>query len=135
MRTILIVALLASSSGAHAQTLYKCAVKGKPTSYQSEPCASGNAAKTWHAPLEASSNGQQRRADNAAPTAAENARIMARLAGTGGRQGQQATIPLKRSNACDIARANREAILGRNNQGGNVDSRRVLNEQVARHCY
>ena len=53
-----------------------------------------------------------------------------------GGQGQGATVTVQRNvSACEGARAQRDAVLGTNNQGGNVDSRRWLNDQVAKHCY
>lgn len=50
--------------------------------------------------------------------------------------GQATTITMQRSpTACDVARAQRDAHVGTNNQGGNVDTRRFYNDQVAKHCY
>ncbi len=41
MRTYCVVALMLMATTAYGQTLYKCVAKGKPTSFQSEPCPPG----------------------------------------------------------------------------------------------
>lgn len=46
-------ALLLVAFQTHAQVVHKCIGKGGAISYQSEPCTSGQAAKTWVATPEA----------------------------------------------------------------------------------
>lgn len=41
MRTQCVLAFMLMAATAHGQTLYKCVAKGKPTSFQSEPCPPG----------------------------------------------------------------------------------------------
>jgi hypothetical protein len=41
MRQVVAIILLLVSSSASAQVVHKCVAKGKPVSYQSEPCAAG----------------------------------------------------------------------------------------------
>ena len=49
---------------------------------------------------------------------------------------QGSTITVQRNeSACEAARRWRDVVLGSNNQGGNVDVRRQLNDAVARECY
>lgn len=45
---VLVLVLLCCSGNAAAQKVHKC-VEGRDTVYQSEPCASGQAARTWDA--------------------------------------------------------------------------------------
>lgn len=122
---ILVIALLAVAPfAADAQTLYRCVEKGKPTSYQNVPCAA--AAKTASALDYVPERNVPVRYPT--PTPASNDRrspARARLH----------SIPLATSpTACDAAKQRRESVLGTNNQGGNVDVRRVLNDAVARAC-
>lgn len=121
---ILAVLLATTALPADAQTLYRCVQKGKPTSYQNQPCP--EAARTASAidyvpernlpvrnPPTAESRQQHRR-----PTRARTH-----------------IIPVASSpGACDAARQRRDNVLGSNNQGGNVDVRRVLNDAVAKAC-
>ncbi len=42
MRQLAAIVLLMVSSSASAQVVYRCVAKGKPVSFQSEPCAAGS---------------------------------------------------------------------------------------------
>lgn len=128
MRTPIIAALLAAAAfSADAQTLYRCVEKGKPTSYQNEPCA--GAAKTASALNYVPERNLPVRYPSTAP-AAPTAQYYRRPA-----RAQLHSIPVATSpSACDAAKQRREHVLGTNNQGGNVDVRRVLNDAVARAC-
>ena len=42
MRRLLLLTLVFYATGGHAQTVYKCAAKGTPTSFQSQPCPAGS---------------------------------------------------------------------------------------------
>lgn len=125
MRNLIIAALLAAPAcTADAQTLYRCVEKGKPTSYQNAPCA--DAAKTVSAVDYVPERNVTARL--LAPAPAPQRRPSASGA-------QLHSIPRATSpSACDAARQHREIVLGTNNQGGNVDVRRVLNDAVARAC-
>lgn len=125
MRTLIIAALLAAPAfSADAQTLYRCVEKGKPTSYQNIPCA--GAAKTAAAVNYVPERNLPVRYPTAAP-AGQHYRRPARA--------QLHSLPLATSTAaCDAAKQRREYVLGTNNQGGNVDVRRILNDAVARAC-
>lgn len=120
---LIIAALLAASTvSADAQTLYRCIERGKPTSFQNDPCpvsAKTASARDYvpernlptYRPAPAPRNRQQ-------PSSARVHQI------------PRVTSPT----ACEAARQRREMVLGKNNQGGNVDVRRVLNDAVARAC-
>lgn len=125
MRLLLVAALLAIPSAANAQTLYRCVEKGKPTSFQSEPCnASATVASTVDYVPER---------DRPRPTPAPAPAVQYQQ-----RQAHSArlhNIPRAPSlSACEAARRHREQVLGTNNQQGNVDVRRMLNDAVAKAC-
>ena len=126
MRTTIIAALLAAAAfPAEAQTLYRCVEKGKPTSYQNVPCP--DAAKT----ASAIDYVPERSVPARYPTVASARPHYRRPA-----RAQLHSIPRASSpTACDAAKRRRESVLGTNNQGGNVDLRRQLNDAVARDCY
>ena len=126
MRTTIIAALLAAATfSAEAQTLYRCVERGKPTSYQNVPCpdAARTASTVAYVP--------ERNVPFRQPPAASVRHHFRRPA-----RAQLHSIP-RASNptACDAAKRRREYVLGSNNQGGNVDARRQLNDAVARACY
>ena len=109
---------------AQAQAIYKCTRAGQTAVYQNAPCAS-----------------HQRIARSLAYIPDPDARPYrpdlrsrpdpVRLSGRRG-----ATVrATQAADACEAARRNRDVVLGRNNQGGNVDVRRVLNDAVADACY
>ena len=125
MRLLIIAALLAATAyPADAQTLYRCVQKGKPTSYQNAPCA--GAAKT----ASALDYVPERNVPVRYPTPAPATQYYRRPA-----RAQLHSIPRATSpTACDAAKQRREYVLGTNNQGGNVDVRRILNDAVARAC-
>ena len=125
MRTLIIAALLATAAcSADAQTLYRCVQEGRPTSYQNAPCPA--TAKTSSAVEYQPERSVPARYPTAAP-ARRHPRHSVRA--------QLHSIPRASSpTACDAARQRRENVLGTNNQGGNVDVRRVLNDAVARAC-
>ena len=45
MQYLLLITLLIVGTSANAQTMYRCAVPGKPPTYQDRPCASGQASQ------------------------------------------------------------------------------------------
>lgn len=124
MRLLIIAALLAASASVDAQTLYRCVQKGQPTSYQNVPCpVSAKTASTrdyvpernvpTHRPAPSAATRRQQQ-----PSGAQMHNI------------PRATSPT----ACDAAKRRRDVVLGSNNQGGNVDVRRDLNDAVAKAC-
>lgn len=125
MRLLIITALLAAAAfSAEAQTLYRCVQKGKPTSYQNVPCpdAARTASAVDYVP--------ERNVPVRYPTPAPARPYYRRPA-----RAQLHSIPVATSpTACDAAKQRREYVLGTNNQGGNVDVRRVLNDAVASAC-
>lgn len=109
---------------ASAQTLYRCVEPGKPTSYQNQPCPPTSTTASAvdyvpdrHVPVPAS------------PTAPATP-IRRRPGGGKLHSISRAASP----SACEAARRRRESVLGTNNQGGNVDVRRDLNDAVAEAC-
>lgn len=114
--------LAAFSTAAPAQVVYKCVAKGKPTSFQSEPC-SPTARLDKAVPYTPDRVGPYRPDTSSRPYASR------------GSQGQVATLPVARTpDRCSIAKANRDNVLGRNNQSGNYDVRVQLNDAVQRAC-
>ena len=128
MRIPIIAALLAVAAfSADAQTLYRCVQKGKPTTFQSEPCP---------ATARTASAANYLPDPNAQPyrPAATPAWQAPRSRQTSGARVHR--IPTASSTgACESARAHRDLVVGRNNQRGNVDVRRQLNDAVAKACY
>ena len=109
---------------AQAQAIYKCTRAGQTAVDQNAPCAS-----------------HQRIARSLAYIPDPDARPYrpdlrsrpdpVRLPGRRG-----ATVrATQAADAFEAAHRNRDVVLGRNNQGGNVDVRRVLNDAVADACY
>jgi len=118
-----VAALLAAPIAADAQTLYRCVQKGKPTSFQSTPCAT--AAKTASALAYVPEQ-------NVPPYRPAPSPPPRRQRTSGARLHQISMAP--NTSACESARRHRDTVLGRNNQGGNVDVRRQLNDAVAKAC-
>lgn len=119
-----IIALLLTAPilSSHAQTLYRCVESGKPTSIQQDPCplSAKTASATNYVPER--NVPPPRRAP--APTYRRPASGV-----------QMHNIPRAvSSSACEQAKQHRETVLGKNNQGGNVDIRRRLNDAVAKAC-
>ena len=121
-RTLATGALLLAliSTPTHAQIVYKCVTKGRPTSFQSEPCHP--AAKLVKAVAYTPDLVGSYRPDvNARPYASDRAKI--------------AILPVARTpDLCAMARANRDYVLGANNQVSNYDVRVQLNDAVQRAC-
>lgn len=125
MRMLIIAALLAASIySADAQTLYRCVEKGKPTSFQNDPCpvTANTASARDYVP--------ERDLPTYRPAPAPVPRYRQQSSSARVHQIPRATSPT----ACEAARQRREMVLGKNNQGGNVDVRRVLNDAVAKAC-
>ena len=118
------IALALVSVSANAQVLVKCTKKGTAPMFTQEACPAGYAA------ARAITYTPDPYARPYRPNV--NSRPYAQRGGVA----QGATLTMKRDvGACESARAQRDAHLGTNNQGGNVDTRRVLNDLVAKHCY
>lgn len=117
------VLLLAFAPGtAGAQTVYKCVVKGKPTSFQNEPCPAGQ--KTAKAVSYTPETVAPYRPD-----------VQARPYARRSDNQQMALMPIStKPSACEMARSHRDRVLGKNNQGGNYDVRVSLNDAVQRAC-
>lgn len=130
MRYLIIAVLVAAPIAVHPQTLYRCVEKDKPTSFQAEPCPA--TAKTASA-VDYLPDPDARPYQPAAAPSVPSPQRERRRQVAGGQLHQVTVAP--RPAACSAARAAREAALGRNNQGGNVDLRRRLNDAVARACY
>ena len=125
MRTLIIAALLAAFAfSADAQTLYRCVQKDKPTSFQNSPCP--DAAKT----ASALAYMPERNVPAYRPTPEPVMRHRQQATSVRMRNIPRASSPT----ACEAAKQHRDSVLGTNNQGGNVDVRRVLNDAVARAC-
>ena len=125
MRMLILAALLAASTfSANAQTLYRCVEKGKPTSYQNDPCP--DTAKT----VSAREYVPERNVPTYRPAPAPAPRYRQQPSGAQLHNLPRASNP----SACEAAKQQRESVLGKNNQGGNVDLRRVLNDAVAKAC-
>ena len=125
MRMLIIAALLtASGFTADAQTLYRCVQKGKPTSYQNPPCPASATTASAHEYV------PEREVPSYRPAPAPATRHRQQPSGAQLHNLPRASSP----SACEAARQRRERVLGKNNQGGNVDVRRVLNDDVAKAC-
>lgn len=126
MRILLIIAVLlaAPTFRADAQTLYRCVEKGKATSYQNTPCPASatTASARDYVP--------ERDVPTYRPAPAPATRYRQQPSGAQLRNLPRASSP----SACEAAKQRREGVLGKNNQGGNVDVRRVLNDAVAKAC-
>jgi len=125
MRMLIIAALLAASTAsADAQTLYHCVEKGQPTSFQNDPCPV--TAKT----VSARDYVPEPNQPTYRPAPAPAPRYRQQPSSARVHQIPRAGSP----SACEAARQRREMVLGKNNQGGNVDVRRELNDAVAKAC-
>lgn len=121
-----IAAVLAAPTPAEAQTLYRCVQKGKPTSFQSAPCATTATTASAVAYVPEQDVPRYRPAPSHSPQPTRRQR-------TSSARVHQISMATNAS-ACESARRRRDVVLGRNNQGGNVDVRRQLNDAVARAC-
>lgn len=108
-----------------AGTLHACRAGGI-TSYQSTPCATGAR--------------ELRRIEfmpdtlRPPPSHAKEATAARRVPATA-RATTRRTVARDAPDACDRARAARERMLGRNQQGGTFDQRQAAHEAVADACY
>lgn len=125
-----------------AQQIYKCVTKGG-VEYQSMPCASGEAAKTWNvevAPRSAESAANERRLDmirqqNSASVAPRPAPRPAPVYRNGGGGGQLHHISQYRdANACEAARAERERVFRAYGTNRPFDVGRRMDDMVWRAC-
>lgn len=123
-------ALLTAFGPATGQTLYRCVQPGQPTAFQAEPCPPGarTASALAYTP---DPDARPYRPEPSAPPRQTRATRAPRATGAQLHHVATADDPA----ACAAARRTRLAVLGRNNQGGDVDVRRRLNDAVARACY
>jgi hypothetical protein len=108
-----------------SQTIYKCAVKGQPISYQTQPCAA-------NAEVKAIQHYQQYTPSTyrAPPPAPTPARAVNRQA-----QGAQLhNIPLGTGNQCEAAKRERAAWERQVGLARTYDSLLAWNERVQRAC-
>lgn len=127
MRILIVAALAAIPLLASGQTLYRCVEKGKPTTFQQEPCPvqAKTASVATYTPD-----------PNARPYRPDTTRSQAQQQSQGPRGAQLHNVPMTvNESACEAAKARRAAVVGRNNQSGDVNVRRQLNDAVARACY
>ncbi len=127
MRIFVIALLVVAPFTADAQTLYRCVQKGKPTIFQSEPCpaTARTASAMDYVPDPRAAPYRPATVQTSPPRVSRQAP---------GAQVHQITAAASTS-ACEAAKARREFVLGSNNQRGNVDVRRQLNDAVASACY
>ena len=124
MRKIIAVTVLwCVIASVQAQTIYRCAAEGKPTSFQNAPC-SGTQRQVNAVSYTPDAVGAYRPDTRSRPYAARGRRSLATAA----------TISHLSSSACELARAKRDNALGRNNQAGNYEARVRLNDAVQRAC-
>ena len=139
MKLVVAVALLLAVSTAQAQRVYKCVGKGGALSYQSDPCETGVASKTWFAMPEPAPSDAQLRARRAAQLRAQaESQELAARAGRGpgysGNGPQGASIPLGGA-ACADARAKRDAWLkSPEGRDAGIDGRRAWHDSVWNAC-
>ena len=120
---VFLIAGLAAAAPARAQAVLKCQKKGSTPIFTTDGCPSGYAVAkaVFYTP--------DPHAKPYRPNVRE--RPYAPLGGVA----QGSTITVQRNeSACEAARRWRDVVLGSNNQGGNVDVRRQLNDAVAREC-
>ncbi|MGH8075962.1 MAG: DUF4124 domain-containing protein, partial [Lysobacter sp.] len=110
------------------QTIYKCAVKGK-ISYQSEPCPA-------NAKIEAIREYRYVPSSYRPPAPVQaQTQTRSQSVNTTHARTEFHTVHAEVSHdECARAKARRDVVLGRNNQGGNYDVRVRLNEEVHRAC-
>jgi len=112
-------------ASSQAQAIYKCIAKGETPKYQSAPCASHQrvARALAYTP------------DPDAPPYRPDLRSRPDTMRVSRGRVTTTVQTAQTVDACERARLNRQTVLGRNNLGGNVDTRRVLNDAVADACY
>lgn len=119
----LLAAGMICSGPAQAQTLYKCVSKGKPTSFQSEPCSG----------LQREAKAVAYTPDAVGPYRPDTASRPYQASGYRS-QATATTITKQTTTACEIAKSTRDQVLGRNNQSGGYEVRVRLNDAVQRAC-
>lgn len=131
---IVLAALLACSTPARAQYVYKCSI-GSQVSYQSEPC-SGEPAKVWHAPAETVDPANT--AHNARIAAHMDARAQAQVQTPARPRSSRAVgtaIGIARDQAvCDRARAERKAAYERLGTRRTFEQSRSWDSRVHAAC-
>lgn len=124
-----------------AQQVYKCVTKAG-TEYQSEPCASGEAAKTWTvdvAPRSASVIANEQRLDsirqqNAAAIAPRPARANRAYRSSGGGARLHHISQYKDPNACEAAKAERARVYEAVGMRRSFELSRRMDDRVWAAC-
>lgn len=136
MKAWIAIALMVASSAAGAQTLYKCVVSGKPTSYQSHPCENQRSTvKTWAAQPEAEpTNSELWRQYYAKKRGEADSRYLSNLAGRSRGAASQGAAMRSATNSagnCQSMKSMRDAAV--NNDTGYA-ARRQWADQVYDAC-
>ncbi len=127
MQGMLAVLLLTVySSGASAQSVYKCVAKGGVTSFQSDPCAvDAQLKKVWAAEPESLSNEERGRRHKAQRKAASDAAYLRGLArGETQGAGARTTVANIRDENCAAARRQRDIFYANNPKRKSKDMER-----------
>lgn len=116
-----------------AQSVFKCADGRGGHSYQSQPCAQGEALRTWTA-----ESPRVVSAASAAATRPMKPAPVQRATTTGARRAASRRVSSTRGNdqqaRCSAARANREAALRKLGAQRRYDDLRRLNDRVSAVC-
>ncbi|HEY4583750.1 MAG TPA: hypothetical protein VIG88_12970 [Lysobacter sp.] len=128
-RTIIAAALLLAASTAPAQTVYRCAVKGKPVSFQNEPCAGAPATRIIDYVPDREAPPEVRRAAIQREMDARHAAQRARAAHV-----FTQSRPSSESTSCWQAKQARDAWERMNPLNRSVEISRYWQDYVFRHC-
>ena len=134
-RALLLLAFAPGVAG--SQTIYKCTLKGKPTSYQNEPCAANAkiAAIRDYQPESPLSLDQLERRRALEARGRQESAYLSRIAGTDRSPGGGLTrILLVGGSACENAKRDRDAWERQVGLSRNVDTLRQMNDMVHRAC-
>lgn len=135
VRSLLLIVLAPGVAG--GQTLYKCVIKGKPASYQNEPCASNARVASMRAyrPEAAPTHEQILARQNREALALQESANLSRMAGTNrrGRGASAHVLPVGGSECADAKRA-RDAWEKQVGLRRNYNSLQIWSDRVQRAC-
>ncbi len=133
MRYLIAILLAMTATSAHAQAVYRCAQKGKPVTFQSQPC-SGQARLTAVRPYtpERSPTASELSYQRAVTDAQWRERVQAMRGGTAASAAQVSGPDA--SNECAQAKANRDAWERQYGLNRSIDGLREWQEIVHRAC-
>lgn len=134
LRALILLAFAPGVAG--SQTIYKCTIKGKPTSYQNAPCAANttNSGIRDYQPESAPTYAQEQAGQVREARAQQESAYLSRMAGTDGRGGAVGHVLPVGGSTCADAKRDRDSWEKQVGLSRSFDTLRQWNDIVQRAC-